>query len=588
MFCGRKSPAVWVAMCYRVFSSLTGCGTRVVWILAIVFERSRSVSLGGGLGLALASVIVLAAQPPNAGTVLQGIPTPPHLPAKPATALPQEPAPPAIPANAGLRVLVKGFRITGVHAFPEAELQRLLADSIGKELNLGQLQELAARITRFYHEHGYLLARAYLPAQDIVGGVVEIRVLEGRLGKLKIRNESLLGDASARRALAGLREGEAIKGETLERRLLLLNDMPGTTVRSTLKPGATVGSTDLEVDVNSTQRVTGDVEIDNYGSRFTGDVRLGGGVTVNEPAGLGDSLSLRGLAAAGTDYASVAYQLPVAVQDARLGVAISSLTYKLGEDFAPLHAHGTADIDTLYVLYPLVRSRITNLNLQLTYDHRNLDDRQDATATVSDRHIGVWMLSASGDRIDGLAGGGLWNWSLAYVDGSLRLDAVSQALDAAGLDTQGSYGKTTVQLARLQQLTTRLNLYAQVSAQVARKNLDSSEKMILGGALGVRAYPQGEATCDDAVLANLELRYALAADWQLIGFIDAAGGSISHSPLAGTSDNRRSLSGAGLGLTWIRTADFSLQSFLAWRTGSPATSDVDRSPRVWIQIAKYI
>ena len=272
-------------------------------------EGRRSVRWAGGFGLAIACALAPAAEPPNAGSILQGIPQGPQLPAKPATALPEEPERPAMPANASLRVLVKGFRISGARAFPEAELQGLLADSVEKELSLAELQELAQRITRYYREHGYLLARAYIPAQDIVGGIVEIVVLEGRLGKLNVQNNSLL-DGRHRAPGARRRAGRPrrSKGRALERRLLLLNDMPGAEVRSTLKPGASVGTTDLDVEVLGTRRVTGDVELDNYGNGFTGAMRLGGGVNVNSPAGLGDSLSLRGFAADGTDYARAAYQ----------------------------------------------------------------------------------------------------------------------------------------------------------------------------------------------------------------------------------------------------------------------------------------
>jgi hemolysin activation/secretion protein len=551
-------------------------------------KGKRSIRYAGALALAVACSPALAAEPPNAGSILQGIRPPEQPPAKPATVLPEEGAPSAAPADSGARLKVRGFRITGARAFPAAELRKLLADSEGKELGLEQLQALAQRITRYYRERGYLLARAYLPAQEIRDGIIEIAVLEGRLGRLNIENKSLVSDATVRRALEGVRVGEAVAASPLERRLLLLNDLPGVEVRSTLRPGASVGTTDLDIEALGTRRLTGFVALDNFGNRFTGDTRLGWGLNVNSPAGIGDSLSLNGMTARDVGYGRAAYQLPVGARGLKLGLATSSLSYRLGKDFAPLRAHGTADIDSMYALYPLERSRVTNVNLQLAYDAKRLDDREDRVATVSDKRIGVWTFGASGDRIDGFARGGLWNWSVAYSSGTLRLDPDSDALDAVGLRTRGGYGKTAAQLARVQRLTDRLSLYARVSGQAAGKNVDASEKMALGGPYGVRAYPEGEAPCDDALLTSVELRYTLGDGWQLGGFVDAADGRISHAPLPGTSDNHRSLSGAGFGLNWGRAADFFLQSFLAWRTGPAPISDVDRSPRLWVQLVKYM
>ena len=37
----------------------------------------------------------------------------------------------------------------------------------GTELDLAGLRAMAARITAFYNRHGYFVAQAYLPAQDV-------------------------------------------------------------------------------------------------------------------------------------------------------------------------------------------------------------------------------------------------------------------------------------------------------------------------------------------------------------------------------------------------------------------------------------
>lgn len=531
----------------------------------------------------------LAAQAPDAGQILENIKAPLTLPPPTDGVLP-EPAParPALSLPSDVKVHVSAFRITGAREFSEAHLLELLADSTDRELSLAQLQGLAERITAHYREQGYLLARAYLPAQDIKDGLLTIAVLEGRLGKVQLDNRSLLNDATAQRQLDDLHPGDTVQAAALERSLLLLNELPGAEVHSTLKPGASVGLTDLDVSLGAGPRVAGSLEADNFDNRYTGSERLGGNLAINSPTGLGDTLSLRGLTSgAGMNYGRLAYQLPVGPQATQVGLAWSEMRYELGEDFESLDAHGKASIGSVYALQPLLRSRQARLDGQLSYERKRLEDQVDATDTTLDKTLDVWSLGLSGSHQDSLLGGGAMQYSASLVAGNLELDAASDALDDAGLDTRGHYAKLAFQLTRLQRLTDRFSLQLRASGQRAAKNLDSPEKLSLGGAYAVRAYPQGEAAADDAWLANLELRYAPAPTWQLFGFYDAGGGRISHRPVAGTADNRRTLSGAGVGVSLALPAAINLQAFAAWRTGSQPTSDDDRSPRLWLQTTKY-
>lgn len=550
----------------------------------------KHTACSGAVAFALSlAQTALAAQAPDAGQILENIKAPLTLPPATDGVLPEAaPARPALSLPSDVKLQIKAFRITGAREFSEAHLLALLADSTDRELSLAQLQGLAERITAHYREQGYLLARAYLPAQDIRDGLLTIAVLEGRLGKVQLDNRSLLNDATAQRQLDDLHPGDAVQAASLERSLLLLNELPGAEVHSTLKPGASVGLTDLDVSLGAGPRVAGSLEADNFDNRYTGSERLGGNLAINSPTGLGDTLSLRGLTSgAGMNYGRLAYQLPVGPQATQVGVAWSEMRYELGEDFASLDAHGKASIGSAYALQPLLRSRQARLDGQLSYERKRLEDRVDATDTTLDKTLDVWSLGLSGSHQDSLLGGGAMQYGASLVAGNLELDAASDALDDAGLDTRGHYAKLAFQLTRLQRLTDRLSLQLRASGQRAAKNLDSSEKLSLGGAYAVRAYPQGEAAADDAWLANLELRYAPAPTWQLFGFYDAGGGRISHRPVAGTADNRRTLSGAGVGVSLALPAAINLQAFAAWRTGSQPTSDDDRSPRLWLQTTKY-
>jgi len=540
-------------------------------------------------GLLIASLSVLAASAsaqtiPDAGRLLDDIQPPRQLQKNNVEALPAPLPRSPLQLPAVIKIHVEAIRISGAQAVPTAQLQALVADLIGGQHSLAELEQGAGRITQHYRQAGYLLARAYLPTQEIKDGVIDIQVLEGRLGKLSLNNQSGFSDERIREQVADITPDQALRSDTVERNLLLLSDIPGLVVRSTLSPGATLGSTDLDIQVKNGKPYDGSVSLDNLGNRYTGEARINGNVTLNNPFGLGDALQFNALSSgSGLVYGRLGYQLPLNRQGSRIGVAYTQMRYRLGEEFSNLDAHGTARVASVYLLHPLLRSRQANLNLQINIDHKELDDNIDLTATTTSKTLNNLTVGLSGYRNDD---GGISHGNLSVTAGKLKLDADSAVLDALGHNTQGHFVKGNAQLGRLQRLSQQWSLSAQLSAQYAGNNLTSTEKMSLGGVYGVRAYPQGEAPADDAWLLNLELRADITAQAQALLFYDSAQGRLYHKPIAGDGDNRRSLSGVGTGIRWSGPEGLSLQASIAWRTDDAPTSDKDKLPRAWLQLAK--
>jgi len=537
---------------------------------------------------------VFAAQPPSAGGQIQQIPPSPTL-EKIAPAIDvQHGQVPATAASNAARIEVNSLRFTGQSLYSEAELLALTGFTPGGQFNLGELQMMAARIADFYHANGYVVAQAYLPAQTIEDGAVTIAVVEGRYGDITLRNQTNLSSGLANGLLGGLNRDGVIDRKPLENRLLLLSDLPGVNVKSTLVPGASVGAADLIVDVTPGRRITGSIDADNAGNHYTGEYRLGGTLHVNNLAGLGDVATFRVLSSFdGLDYGRAAYQLQLG--RATAGVAYSRLEYELGKEFAGLGAEGTADIASVFASYPLIRSRQTNLYAQLGYDYKTFEDRFNFVPMVTEKNAKVVMASLHGNHRDELGAGGLSAASLTWYSGEIDIETDSvRAVDALTAGSHGHYDKLGINLMRVQQLNDIVSLYGSVSGQWASENLDISEKMSLGGMYGVRAYPQGEAFADEGYLATLEARVLLPAlserlpgQVHLIGFADSGTVRINHDPWD-NADNHRTLSGAGVGVNWIEYNNFSVKAYYAHKLGNEkATSAPDSSGQFWVQLVKY-
>jgi hemolysin activation/secretion protein len=538
---------------------------------------------------------VFAQQLPTAGSQMQQIPPAP-APQKmaPKVALPPAPATAGTADASGVKLVVKRLSVTGSKAYSETELLAVTGFTAGSELSLTDLRAMAARIAALYHRNGYFLAQAYLPEQDIHDGAVTIAVLDGHYGKVALRNQSRVSDELANGLLGGLDNGDTVAVEPLENRLLLLSDLPGVQVKSTLVPGASVGASDLIVDLTPGQRVSGSVDADNAGNRYTGEYRAGATVNLNEPTGHGDVATLRVLSSgSGLNYARISYQAQIG--KATAGVAYSDLRYRLRREFAPLDANGTAKVASIYGGYPLIRSRNTNLTVLMGFDSKRFEDRVGSTSSVANKTARVLIASLYGNHRDKLGGGGLNSYGLAWSTGQIDLQTPSlRAFDAVSAGSNGHYNKLGFNAARLQSVTEAVSLYGAISGQMASKNLDVSEKMELGGMYGVRAYPEGEAYADQGYVLNLEARMDLQrfsetmpGQMQLIGFVDH--GSASTNKNAWTAgSNHRALSGAGVGLIWSDRNNFIVKAYYAHKLGNDkALSAPDSAGRFWLQAVKY-
>ena len=566
--------------------------------MVTVKNRSKKLPLVKPLLLVLlasASPLVVAQTAsnsvPNAGSILQQL---------------QPLSPLVLPGSVGLTILqtdktqlpagvpflVTSIQIIGNKKIDTATLHALVAEGEGKTLTLAQLEELSDRITDYYRSHGYPLARAIIPAQTIQSGVVKIQVIVARYGKVMLNNTSRVNDLLITKTLAFLAPDQDIEQAALDRALLLVSDLAGVAVNSTLMPGAEVGASDLLVSTTPTKAIFGSINVDNYGSSFTGRARLGGTVNFVDPLNLkaSDTLSLTGLSSgSGVNFGRMAYETVLNGNGTAVGGSLSALRYTLGSSLAASNAYGSAQIQSLWVRQPLVRSRNVNLYSQLQYDNVKLRDRIGDIKT--DRHLGNLTLSLAGDARDDFVSGGINTWNVGVTTGRVDFDDTgAQLSNAATANTQGHFSKWTTNLARQQGLSMNSSVYVSFVGQWTNKNLDPSQKMSMGGPYSVRAYNIGALSGDVGYFVTGEYRYGLGqawdGQWQATAFVDSAQITVNKNTWV-AGENSATLSGAGLGLNWTGPDQWSAKAYIAKPVGSVSVLvNTPKSTRLWIETRK--
>jgi hemolysin activation/secretion protein len=488
-------------------------------------------------------------------------------------------APSAQAVQGGALVTLRRIDFSGNDHVPSAVLLAALGPVEGKSYDFAGLTALAARLNLWYQQAGYPFARAYLPQQDLSDGVLEVKIFEGRYGQVVAHGEPDFVPG-AQGFLAALPKGALIENAGLERVTLLLDDQPGVRTTPLVRPGQGIGTGDLLVEVQRDHRYKGEAGVDNFGTRATGRTRAHVSADADSPFMMGDQVSFQALY---TDehmwFGSLAYNAPLGHGGLRGKASYTHSYYALGDSFAALGAHGTADVASLGLSYPLVRSQLRNLVLSASIDHKRLHDRQAAADSGSDKASMVLPVNLSFDVRDQFIYAGITYGALSWVRGQLHLDAASQTADNGSARSAGSFSKINFDLARIQSFSKQVDLYARVSVQWADTNLDPSEKLGLGGVNGVRAYPNGEGYGDSGWLAQAELRYTMGALAPFL-FYDAGRVTLQRSPWM-DADNHRSIAGTGFGLRHVGER-WSTSVVAAWRTrgGRPQSDSAHGTPSV--------
>jgi len=560
---------------------------------------------------ALASFSALAQpKPPDAGQILQQVQEPIRLPRRegPDVAPKPPPPPPVLRAQPTLKVTVTRFTFTGNTLYSDAQLQEVVKEFVGKSLNFDELNDVATRVRAYHRQRGYFLAQAYLPEQTIQSGAVRIAIIEGRVGVLELvrRPASRLSEQLLAGIIAThLNEGDLITETGLERPLLLINDLPTAQIASEIRRSDTIGAADLRINVDKGEGlISGYLDTDNQGNRFTGEHRFGVNVNLNTPTGWGDQLSFRGFTTdEGMNYMRLSYLRPVGYYGTRLGASISTFDYTLAKsEFEALKANGNGEVKSVYGFHPIIRTRNTNFIFQLSYEDKQLTDRIDSAtpATVTNKSIGAWRSALVGDFRDGFLGGGLNAYTVSFTDGHLGITPQNQAaqdqnLATGGHQTQGEFKKYNLDARRLQRLTDNTSLLLTLQAQRANKNLASAEKFSIGGPNAVRAYAISEGTGDEGSVVQVEYRYILpgfkplGADLTVSGFADHGQSTLNRKPNPTDNPNYRSIGGYGIGVSLGKDGNFLVKGMIAWKSdGEVSQSDAARgAPLFWFQAIKY-
>jgi hemolysin activation/secretion protein len=241
-----------------------------------------------------------------------------------------------------------------------------------EEMSIGQLQDVANQVTDLYRSAGFVIAQAYVPEQKVEDGVVTIHVQEGTLGQIVVDGNDFYSTELIQEVFRPL-EGKSVSKQSLENALFSLSDYPGLVAYGVLQPGQNVGETNLLVKVQEEVHREYTVRLDNYGTESTGKNRLTLNYTENNLFGNADSLDLSLLQTftpASNLYGGIKYKTPVGSYNTLFGLGVSENAYDVGGDLANFNISGTVQASNIFVSHQFVRSRSSNIFGRFEFLHK--------------------------------------------------------------------------------------------------------------------------------------------------------------------------------------------------------------------------
>nr|WP_281386104.1 ShlB/FhaC/HecB family hemolysin secretion/activation protein [Silvimonas terrae] len=468
--------------------------------------------------------------------------------------------------------------------------QRLLNTHIEprmrSSIDAAAIDALCDELTQALRAAGYVVGQVVVAPRDrqtfLQTGQLHFTVFEGKVGAISLSNTSRVADDELRKIATGalcpngVGDQCTLTSARLERAQLLLQDLPGVHLnQTTLSPqGVGVGQTSVGINVESNRPLVGGyVGLDSYGNPATGVGEFNAGVTLTNLFHEGDVIQAAGLVTNRRERAgSLAVSVPVNHQGLRAQAGYSHTMYSVPE----VNSSGNADTVNVGLSYPLVRE--LDRNWTLSGDGLDTRSRQEVNGmqAFATREIGAGRVTIAGNAGDRpiYLDQSYWSGSLAWMAGAVAQD-LQGAQDVTG--QLGGFNKFNLNgLGKLKLNSSDWYLLANLQLQYATSNLDSSQKLAIGGQNGVRAYRPDEGSFDSGAVVSFDLRRSIPmpnGDQLSVGpLVDYASGVVNKreysnwQTMDGYSDptlgNHRKIAGWGIAADYVSPHGYSAN--VAW------------------------
>lgn len=482
------------------------------------------------------------------------------------------------------------FAVEGNTLLTQARVDQAVAPFLGRGRVYGDIQQALESLENAYRSAGYTAVQVSVPEQELTGGVVRLQVVETVVGKVVVSDNRHFSEQNIRASIPQLVEGSAPNLRRISESVQLANDNPAKQVNVTLTASEATNQIDAAISVKDENPLRVMLNLDNSGSRDTGQWRTGVAVqhsnlfNRDHVATVAYTTSPDSPSGAKVDLYSLGYRLPLYGLGDSLDFIYGKSNVSSGQTLAvnsTLNITGRGEIYALRWNHYFARSGEWSSKLVFGADYKKVDS----------------SCSING----GLLNGATLNTCLPYstlplsVSYSAQRQGVGQIVDynlgiARNMATGQARRNDTLQVTDRYSLFTgsrrsmdnfiairggaswfrvfqndwQVRLAA--ALQVSPHALPAVEQFGLAGANAVRGFTERAVAADSGAVLNTELytpdllvKTEMRGNLRLLGFVDAGRGANNNVTSASTVPSTVTLASIGAGLRYTLGRDFSLR-----------------------------
>ncbi len=503
------------------------------------------------------------------------------------------------PAGETPRFALLEFEIEGNSVLPVRDVERAVMPHLGPGRTLDDVERARAALEQAYQQAGYLSVGVDIPEQRIDGGVVRLRVVEGRVDRLRVTGARYVDQGMIRSGVPALAPGRVPDFNAVQTQLAELGSAERR-IQPVLRPGLEPGTLDVELQVADELPLSGSIELNNRHAADTDPWRLQGTLRYGNLFQRDHAISLTAvLAPREPQQAQVFY----GAYSAPLGGDWSLLGYLLWSD-SEVEPLGAATVLGQGTTLGLRATRVFGVHsIAFGADYKDIDEDIVAgvdTLSTPVRYLpftidfnGRWFGERSTTTLSTQ-----WVFALrSILDRTVECPGNTGPVDQFACKRfggDGSFGILRGDLRHERPLPGAPGtLSARLGLQWADSPLVSAEQYSIGGAESVRGYLEAEASGDDALLGSLAWRSPQLAPtgdarWpgvdELFGsaFVDIGRIRVKQ-PSVGQPETT-TLAGTGIGISARGFGGLAADLDLAWPLRDGATTDA-RDPRLHLRLS---
>jgi hemolysin activation/secretion protein len=490
---------------------------------------------------------------------------------------------------------LNSLQVEGATVYSSYRLQKLNAEFLGRDISLGDLYQIANRITQLYRKDGYVLSQAVVPAQTISHGTARLQVIEGFVERVDFTGAPQAQLNRLKRFGDKIVEARPLNMRSLERYLLLTNDLAGIQTRGVLSPGSRVGAAILTVSVK--YNPTNKLEVNSRSSNSVGPLQSQTAQLLNSLTGSGEQITVSQATTpidpSELTATGIGVSVPIGYEGLRFAFNGDYTSVRPGKDLSQYDIDGNTYSASLGVGYPLIRSRAGNLLISGAFDwsNRAVTTRFTGTEeTLSQDRLRVLRAGVNFNRTDVR---GAWLGNIQVSQGIGGLGATTEGTAAKPLSrSSGSaaFTKVNLHLIRQQSLPGGLSLQLAGVAQITGNSLLVSEQFGLGGDEFGRAFDPSQVLGDSGYALRAELgrqftykvgrgqRFAVTQPYIFYDY-----GQVFRKHTSAAEHGQDMLSSVGLGVRQSLNDSFSLQAELGFPL-MRTDSSFNRDPRIFVTL----